>query len=152
MNDKDFQQVDTKNIQLESLFNFMAYLGYEPARIDRDTCSGKERHKVRNGGWQMFGGEAAKGANRNISTRTAIKFHNLEIDDYEEIIPGWFSPKGVNMDIRLSKYALNVLLAHKIVHQVKFQAANRAIRGIQFQSDMVSFTDPVYATLYGVED
>ncbi|WOZ57456.1 hypothetical protein [Pseudomonas phage vB_PseuGesM_254] len=151
MSDKNFQKVDTKSIQLESLFNFMAYLGYEPARIDRLPAAGKERHKTRNGGWQMFSGVQAKGGNRNISTRTAIHLHNQELSDYEEVKPGWFKPKGTKVDMHLSKYALNVLLAHKLVHQVKFQAANRAIRGIQFQSDMVRFVDPTYATLYGIE-
>lgn len=134
----DFQLMSTSEIQAESLLRFMQQLGYQPYR--------------QNGGWITT--NPALQANRVISTRTAIKLHNLRKKDWKEFKPGWYAPKGIPVDVACSAYSLNILLQYKIVHAVKLQAKRSAENGFVFPPDelanLVKFTDKRYGSLFGV--
>lgn len=133
-----YQVLDTFELQAESLLMFMRQLGYQPYRP--------------NGGWITT--NPILQANRVISTRTAIKLHNLRKKDWKEFKPGWFTPKGVPVDVACSAYALNILLQHKIVHEVKLHAKRDAVNGFVFPPDelanLVKLTDKRYHVLFGI--
>lgn len=134
----DFQLVGTVEVQMESLRMFMQQLGYVPYRP--------------NGGW--ITSNPALQANRVISTRTAIKLHNLSRKEWKEFKDGWFHPKGIPVDIAVNTYALNILMSHKIVQQIKLQAKRSAENGFVFPPDananLIKFTDKRYHKLFGL--
>lgn len=139
-----FTPVKTDHIQAESLRAFMETLGYRPAR--------------ENGGW-ITDNPYLQG-NRQLSTATAIKLHNKGKAGWEkykvENAPGtWYRPKGMNIDILLSSYGLNVLLASKIVKEVKFQASGRYVNGLVFPQDplahLIRPIDKRYLKEFGID-
>jgi hypothetical protein len=134
----EFQLVGTVEVQMESLRMFMQQLGYVPYR--------------ENGGW--ITANPALQANRVMSTRTAIKLHNLTKKGWKEFKPGWYHPAGIPVDIAVNSYSLNILLTHKIVQQVKLQAKRSATNGFVFPPDananLIKFTDKRYHKLFNL--
>lgn len=115
----EFRLYDTSVIQAESLRLFMASLGYLPARP--------------NGGWITE--NPALIANRNISTRTAIRLHNLPENEWVSVTQGWFRPSGINIDLAVTRATLRVVFANKLVHQVKFSPAKNTTNGLSMPVD-----------------
>lgn len=134
-----FNLQGTVEIQGESLRQFMAQLGYRPARP--------------NGGWYTDNETLA--GNRILSTRTAIKLHNLQREEWQEIAPGWYGVPQFNLNIAISPYMLNKLQAAKIVKQVKFTPVRKAINGVRMPVDLnanlIKVVDEVYWNMLGIE-
>lgn len=139
-----FEIVPTDAVQAESLRLFMQALGYRPARV--------------NGGF--ITDNPYLQANRQLSTATAIKLHNRGKAGWEKFkVEGhdgtWYRPKGLSgVDILMSPYGLNVLLATKLVKEVKFQASRKAINGLVFPPDplanLIKAADPRYLREFGI--
>lgn len=139
-----FQPVSTANVQAESLRLFMQQLGYFPSRA--------------NGGFTTDNPYLQR--YRQISTATAIKLHNkqragwvkVKLDNSDVT---WYKPKGLNVEIMLTAYGVNTLLAAKLVKQVKFQASRRALNGLVFPTDplanLIKPQDTRYFGDFGIE-
>lgn len=128
----------TAGIQGESLRLFMGQLGYRPARP--------------NGGWATD--NPALAGNRVLSTRTAIKLHNLPREAWVEVMPGWFGVPFLNLGILVNSYAMNVIQAAKLVKQVKLvpvrDAPNGMMLAIDPNANLIKAADPAYMAMFGL--
>lgn len=137
-----FQVTPTQYAQAESLRQFMRGLDYDPARS--------------NGGFRTH--SKALKANSQISTATAIKLHNLSREDWKpyELDNNYFYPAPLDgkVDILISEYTLDVIMASKVVQKVKFQASRKAVNGLVFPPDenanLVRVTKESYKRLIGI--
>lgn len=137
-----FQVVPTADVQAESLRLFMKALDYEPARI--------------NGGFITYNKRMA--ANSQYSTRTAIKMHNLPREGWQKYKDTpFYEPIGLGFECQLliTDYTLNVIMATKLVEQVKFQPSRKAWNGMVFPPDTNAHlvkTLPEYRPLFGIDE
>lgn len=136
-----FEVVHTDQVQAESLRLFMEQLGYFPARP--------------NGGFITYQRELQ--ANRAVSTRTAIKLHNLTREDWVKYKDSnWYAPANLPLETLISDYALNRLMAAKLVEKVKFQSSRKCLNGLVFPPDplahLVKVADESYRPLLGLPE
>lgn len=136
--DMSFELRGTAGIQGESLRLFMGALGYYPARP--------------NGGWATS--NQALAPNRVISTRNAIRLHNLKREEWVEIMPGWFGVPFMNLGITINNYAMNVIQAAKLVEHVKLVPVRKAPNGMMLAIDpnanLIRAADPSYMAIFGL--
>ena len=134
----------TQYAQSESLRQFMRGLDYLPARP--------------NGGFATT--SAVLKPHSQISTATAIKLHNLTREDWKPhpVYTGYFYPEALadKLDILISEFTLDIIMASKVVHKVKFQASRKHINGLVFPPDenanLVRVTKPSYKKMLGIPE
>lgn len=136
-----FQVTPTADIQAESLRLFMAALGYYPAR--------------QNGGFITM--NPALAANSQYSTRTAITLHNLSREDWKQYRgTPFYGPEGLDLQLLVTEYTLNVIMATKLVEKVKFQASRKAPCGLVFPPDqnanLIRAMSKGYLPLFGITE
>ena len=133
-----YELLGTQLIQQESLRLFMASLGYFPARP--------------NGGFRNQNPELA--ANAVLSTRTAIKLHNLSRSEWVKTEDGRYAAEGLNLTLRLNDYAVNVSQAAKMVHEVKLVPNKKAVNGftmpVDANANLIRVTHPEYWEMFGI--
>lgn len=119
--------VDTKDIQVQSVINFMFALGFDEFNSPRkgfyNTRDKHERHGM-----------------EFISYETAIKLHNHFYFDNHGRHCFRYPFDWVDT------YTFNQAQAAKIVKRVKIQYSRK--RGIVCQSSVVEFVDPAYYDLF----
>lgn len=142
MSDKEFQVLDTTQIQLDSLLAVMDSIGY---RVDR---SGSDSRKPTGG---FVTDNRALKANRNISLMTAAKIHNAARSEWEKVAEGWYILRIGGFSVVLSAYALNILYARKLVHKVKLQKNRKAPSHLVVVGHMVKVVNRSYTPLLGLE-
>lgn len=127
---------DTFSLQAESLLQFMVKLGYTPARS--------------NGGFETH----LYPANSIVSTRTAIKLHNLTKDQWLRDPDGSYVPGNLPLKLRLNAYGVNNVLAAKFVHQVKLTPCRNSSNGIKMPKDegshLIKLVDESYGDMFGL--
>jgi hypothetical protein len=122
---QEFNKIDTFAIQAESLLRVMQVLGFRPHRENGGFIS--SFHK----------------ANRVISTRTAIRLHNLTINEWTAYSEGlgndaiMYAPEGINVAFSLTPEGRDIVLASKLVHKVKFNPSRKEPNGIVLQSHII---------------
>lgn len=120
----EFVAIDTTFIQTNSLAHFMGGLGYTQKGNSFETdIPALKHHKV-------------------LSYRTAVSLHNSGVEGWkEDKTTNTFSPvvqtnRGLKeLDMYISGYGLQKLMAHRLVQEVKLQLVKR--KGLQVQSHMV---------------
>lgn len=123
---EDFKIVNTDKIQLQSLKNFLAELGYSYFNVDKVFYSPFETNKART----------------TISLHNAILAHN---GYYNEIHGKGFEPSGLFGNIPYEWWqAAN---AAKIVHTVHLQHCKKKGNYIKAQKHLVKFVHPDNASL-----
>lgn len=146
---KDFQVVDTAQIQLDSLLAVMDTVGYRIDRAGGTLPDGKPDKRKPTGGFVTDNPNLK--ANRNLSLTTAIKIHNAPRKQWLKVAEGWYKLQLDGVDIILSVYALNILFARKLVEKVKFIKDRKAPNHIKLQSHMVKPANRAYTTMLGLE-
>lgn len=133
-----FEFKDTQHIQRESLYRFMRELGYTP---------------LENGTWY----NSERPANTMISPANAIRLHNTLPEDWAAIelvnggVPLFFYPNNGCVKFAVDLYTLDRAFSVKAVEKVKMQQAKGYPMRLKPVHDMVKFTNPHYATLFGIE-
>lgn len=130
-----FEVKDTGSIQIESVVQFMSYIGYTFNETTNrfETDKFELRHI------------------RNLKTTTAISLHNLQEYGYEEVKAGFFQPKlnGKLFDLLMDGYTLQKLLATKVVKRAKLQVNNKG--EVKVHSNNVKVQSRPLIRLLGLE-
>lgn len=116
---EDFKIVDTSKLQLQSLKNFLAELGYSWFNVDNGFCSSYETNKGRN--W--------------ISLKTAQLLHNGNLMDWhgKRFQDGCFE--------NIPEEWIAAANAAKIVHTT-FLQHHKKVNYIKAQKHLVKFIEP----------
>lgn len=105
---QEFTPVDTTVVQVRSVLNFMYALGYA---LDGDAKTGR------------FFTEAKTGqANRFLSVQTAVKLHNMRIEEWEIFKQGeeyTVFPRCVTLRSGFTPIGVRLAIASKLVEKAK---------------------------------
>jgi len=133
----EFQAIDTTFIQTNSLAHFMGGLGYTQKGDGFETENQALKHIKR------------------LSYSTAVQLHNLNpLFWKEDIATNHFSPTIFNgktyaaLDMHISGYGLQQLMAVKLVKQVKLVVVRG--KGLVVQSHMVKPQTPFITRVLGL--
>lgn len=139
INQEDYAYVDTKQIQIRSVIEFMEYLGYDYYMWDHTFAK------------QEWKGAGFKGC-ETLSFITACNLHNSE---WAATTPGYFAPTfkfvkklgGGYFDSTffVDAYTLNKAKASKIVCQVFLHSSKK---GITCYKHQVKWADSAYEALF----
>lgn len=130
----EFQMMDTSQIQVDSLGQYMGSLSY----------------RFENDGW-VTSNPHLKHISR-ISHRTAIALHNLPISGWELQPNKVYAPRisGKILDIAMNGYSLSQSQATKLVKKVKMQPNRKMEGGVMLQSHMVKPFQPYMTVTLGL--
>lgn len=132
----EFEAIDTKQIQIDSMVAFMASCGYQYKNKGWETESPSLRHMKR------------------ISHRTAIALHNLQGEEWAQLGKGLCAPviNGKVLDIAMTGYTLARVQSAKLVKRVKMQPNRKAEEGVELQSNMVKPMQTYMTSCLGLVD
>lgn len=131
---KDFEIKDTTSIQVNSLNNFMAVLGYHPHESSQCFVSDwpGNRHA------------------RTISVYTAVKLHNLAFVEWVPDKKLHYRPAGFEHIVKpINRYQFNALMAMRAVHEV-YLVANKKRKTLHVNQHFVKFRDAYYPYSLGI--
>lgn len=132
---EEFVVLDTTAIQIDSLVTFMAKLGFS-------FNAARGSFKTDN--------DQPKGS-RSLRFSTAQRLHNATMEDWKELVPGWYTFAPVSLPtLALNGYQLQELYATKLVKKTKFLHARKGGGRITLNSPMVKPAHPMMTALLGL--
>lgn len=133
---EEFVVLDTGEIQQQSLMVFMDVMGY---KLDAHPS------------YRFVTEDGEKQGNRFIRLQTAQRLHNSVIEDWKEVVPGWFQFGPVQLDtVALNGYQLQQLYASKLVKRTKFVHVRKGGHKLRLASPMVKPAHPTMTALLGL--
>lgn len=133
---EEFVVLDTSEIQQKSLMLFMDALGY---KLDSSPS------------YRFVTDDESQQGNRYVRLTTAQRMHNATPEDWNEVIPGWFTFGPVQLDtVVLNGYQLQMLYATKLVKKSKWLHTRKRGHKLSLMSAMVKPAAPQMTALLGL--
>lgn len=133
---EEFVVLDTAEIQQKSLMLFMDALGY---KLDGSPS------------YRFVTDADHRQGNRYIRLHTAQRMHNATVDDWNEVVPGWFTFGKVQLDtVTVNGYQLQMLYAVKLVQETKWLHTRKGGHKLSLMSPMVKPAAPQMTRLLGL--